>query len=165
MPKFAFSRGGGSGTFGLVFGVVNFLLRINREEHVMIETVSPMIAVVANVEIDVCALGQPKVQVFLLEMNRPIFGNRMFSQELYLLHWAHKLGLDTHNLKRVRGNPCASLQIDGVGVFAGLEPSNAARPIFPLPEMHEPCGLPLPLAQALAGDFVIDPHIGKKQKR
>ena len=148
-----------------MFGLSNFLVRINREEHVMIETVSPMIAVVANVEVNVGTLGQPKVQVFLLKMNWTVFSNGMFSQELNLLHGAHQFGFDTHNLKRVSSDPCASFQIDGICNAANLKPSNAAGAICSLPEMHEPRGFALPLAQAFAGNFIINPHTGKKQER
>jgi len=129
-----------------VRGFANLLLGVHRKQHVVVEAVAAIIPAMLQIEVHLRALGQPQIQVLVLEVNRSVFNDLVLRQELHIRHWLDELRFDTHDLKLVGRNPGPALQSHRIVVVADGEALNAAWAILSLAEVNQPSGLPVPFS-------------------
>src|SRR5580693_5864996 len=92
------------------FGLLAFLFGIDREQHEMVKTVAPEIAVLAEVEVKLRVLGQPELGFALGESDGSILHCLMLAKQLNFLYWSHQIRLQSNDLERVRRDPGSSFQ-------------------------------------------------------
>src|SRR5579872_834729 len=151
---------------GLLRGFTNWrlalLFRLHRVQHEMIKAVPPIVAMFAEVEINIGALWQPKRGVLLWKRNWSVLNCLMLTDELNLWHRTHHIGLDSHNLKLVGSNPCSTLQIYRVHLIADFIAVHSTGPVFSLAEVHQPGCLSAPVTQSFTRHSKVAPHIWVK---
>src|SRR6266496_3778364 len=96
--------------WGVVDGFFAFLVGIYGEQHVVIKTVTPVVTMLAEVEINLGALRQPESCVLLRERDGAVFDNLVLAEKLNFRHRMNKVGFYTHDLKLVSRNPGSAFQ-------------------------------------------------------
>ncbi len=122
------------------------LLCVRGKQHEVIEAVAPEIAVLAKIKIELCALGQPHFNVLFLKLYRPVLNNLVLREQANVGHGLHQLRLHAYNLKFIRRDPGAALEIDGVNQPRNLEIVNAIGTVVALAKVNQPCSLPPQIA-------------------
>ena len=89
------------------------VLCINREKQEVIKSVLPIVAMFAEIEVDLCRFRQPESCILLEERHRAIFHCLVLAEQLDFRHGFDHVGFDPHDLKLVGGNPRPAFQIDG----------------------------------------------------
>src|ERR1700722_19530406 len=124
----------------------------------------PQIMVAAEVKIDFCTLGQPKLDALLWEHLRSVVDGHMFAQQLDLRHRANQIGFDVDDAKPICRYPGAPFQADWVRPARDFVFLNAARTIRSLLESNQPSRSPMPVAQSFACHTKIFPLVGMKNE-
>src|SRR5580693_3999734 len=75
------------------------VLRIDREKQEVIKGVLPVVAMLAEVEIDLCSFRQPESCILLGKRHRAVFHGLVLAEQLDFRHGFDHVGFDPHDLK------------------------------------------------------------------
>src|SRR5271155_3356909 len=129
----------------------------------MVKTMPAIIAMPINLEEEIDALRQPKLNVLLLELDRTVLGNLMLDGKS--LNRIHEFRFDAHDLKIVGIDPSPSLLAHTISLALLAVIFQPFGLVVPLAEVHHPGRVSMPLAQALTSQIEIFLHVRMEDKR
>src|SRR5580700_2362518 len=129
----------------------------------MVKTMPAIIAVPINLEEEIDALRQPKLNVLLLELDRTVLGYLMLDGKSP--NGIHEFRFDAHDLKIVGINPGPSLLAHTISLVLLAVIFQTFGLVVPLAEVYHPSRVSMPLAQALTSQIEIFLHVRMEDKR
>src|ERR1700744_538365 len=84
-----------------------FFLRVDGKQHVMVETVPAVIAVLAEGEVNLGAFRKQERGIVLREWHRTILHDLVLAEELNFRQRIHEFGFHANDLKLVGSDPRA----------------------------------------------------------
>src|SRR5579864_8296050 len=137
---------------------------VNRVQHVVIEAVAAMIAMLAEFEINFYALGQPQRNLLPGEGDRAVIHDLVFAEQHDLRHWPDHLRFDPHDLEFVGDDPGASLEFDWIDLPADVVAVRHVWTVVTLSEMYQPGRLSVQISEPFTAQLEIVTDAGVKDQ-
>lgn len=129
----------------------------------MVKTMPAIKAMPINLQEEIDALRQPKLNVLLLELDRTVLGNLMLDGKS--LNRIHEFRFEAHDLKIVGIDPGPSFLAHAISLVSLDVIFQPFGLVVPLAEVYDPGRVSMPLAQAFTSQVEIFLHVRMEDER